>query len=200
LNSWRIWMAAVLCWALAGCGEQGVPVPSDRFHRLVVGSPTTIYKKPPVAGILEVDRYRGAGVLQDRAVIFVEADSPDVLHQYYYHLWADSPTLILQTATVDFLREARVAEQVVTTGLRIVPTYTLLGDVKKLEHVVGSSPSIVVELEFALRDHMVGSVVWGKGYTANRTVKDDSVAAATRAIGAAVGEILNGLSADLARR
>lgn len=185
---------------LAGCGEQGVPVPTDRFHRLVVGVPTTVYIEPRLAGTLEVDRFRATGVLQDRAIVFVERGNPNVLHQYFYHLWADSPARMLQTATVDYLREARLADQVVGTGLRIVPTHTLMGDIKKLEHVIGNSSSVDVELEFALREHAIGSVVWVKSYTANRTVKDDSVGAATREMSASVEEILNRLSADLARR
>jgi ABC-type uncharacterized transport system auxiliary subunit len=189
-----------MCGVLAGCGEQGVPVPADRFHRLVVGSPVAVYSKPPLAGTLEVARFHAAGVLQDRAIVFVEHDNPNVLHQYYYHLWIDGPPRMLQAATVDYLRGTHLADQVITTGLRIVPAYTLTGDIKKLEHVVGNSSAVAVELEFTLREHKGGSAVWIKSYTANRDVKKDSVGAATRAIGEAVGEILNSLSADLARR
>lgn len=185
---------------LAGCGEQGVPVPSDRFHRLLTGAPATVYEKPHLPGTMEVDRFHADGVLQDRAIIFVEHDDPNVLHQYYYQLWADSPPRMLQTATVNYLREAHLADQVVVAGLRIVPTYTLAGDIKRLEHVVGNSSSVVVELEFALREYNNGGVVWVKSYTGNRTVENDSVGAATRAIGEAVGEILNRLASDLARR
>ena len=190
----------ILCSVLAGCGEQGVPVPTDRFHRLIVGPPATVHETPQLAGIVEVDRFHAAGVLQDRAIVFVENDNPNVLHQYHYQLWADSPTRMLQMATVDYLREARLADQVVTTGLRIVPTYTLTGDIKKLEHIVGNSSSVVVELEFWLREHRDGSLVWVKTYTASMTVKDDRVGTATRAMSEAVAEILTSLSADLARQ
>ncbi len=107
---------------------------------------------------------------------------------------------MLQMATVDYLREARVADQVVATGLLIDPTYTLTGEIKKLEHVVGNSSSVVVELEFGLLEHTDGSLVWVKSYATSRKVKDDTVAAATRAISEAVEEILTRLSADLARR
>ena len=184
---------------LAGCSEQGVPVPSDRFYRLDVGGPATVYQTPQLAGIVEVDRFRAAGVLQDRAIVFVEYGNPNVMHQYNYHLWADSPTRMLQIATVDYLREAHLADQVVTTALRVQPTYTLIGDIKKLEHVVGNSSSVVVELEFGLRENRDGSLVWVKSYTTTMTVKDDKVATATRAISEAVEEILTNLSADLAR-
>lgn len=193
-------MGIVMCGVLAGCGEQGVPVPADQFHRLVVGAPANVYARPHIAGNMEVGRFRADGVLQDRAIVFVEHDSPNVLHQYYYHLWIDSPPRLLQTVTVDYLRATHLADQVMTTGLRVVPAFTLVGDIKKLEHVVGNSSSVAVELEFSLLEHKGGSTVWVKSYTANRSVKNDSVGAATRAIGEAVGEILNSLSADLARR
>lgn len=200
MNSRRWWMMAVLCGLLAACGEQGVPVPSDRFHRLTVGAPAIIYQKPHIAGTLEVDRFSAAGVLQDRAIVFVEHDNPNVLLQYHYQLWIDEPSRMLQSVTIDYLREARLADQVVSTDLRMVPTYTLVGDIKKLEHEIGSPSGIAVALEFALREHKSGNVVWVKNYTANRAVKDASIGAATRAISEAMEEILNSLSMDLARR
>ena len=193
-------MGAILCGLLAGCGEQGVPVPSDRFHRLTIGAPDTVYQTPKLTGAMEIDRFRAAGVLQNRAIIFVERDSPNVMHQYHYQLWADAPTRMLQIVTMEYLRDARLAEQVVISGSRIEPDYTLIGDIKKLEHVVGNSSSVVVELEFGLREHTHGSVVWVKSYSAVRKVNDDSVGAATRAISESVEEILTRLSADLARR
>lgn len=189
----------ILCSVLAGCSEQGVPVPSDRFHRLDVGGPATVYQTPRLSGIVEVERFRAAGVLQDRAIVFVEYDNPNVMHQYNYHLWADPPTRMLQMATVDYLREAQLADQVVRTGLRIEPTYTLIGGIKKLEHVVGNSSSVVVELEFGLREHRDGNLVWVKSYTTTMKVENDNVGTATRAISEAVEEILTELSADLAR-
>ncbi len=174
-------------------------MPSDRYHRLTAAAPATVYETPKLTGTMEVERFHAPDVLQDRAIIFVEHDNPNVLHQYRYQLWAEPPTRMLQVATVDYLREARLADQVVMTGLRIDPTYTLIGDIKKLEHVVGNSSSVVVELEFGLREHKDGSVVWVKGYTVRKEVKDNSVAAATVAISVAVDEILASLSSDLAR-
>lgn len=200
MNSRRWWLVAVLSGVLGACGGQGVPAPSDEFHRLAVGAPSVVYSKPPIAGVLEVDRFHASDVLQDRAIVFVEHDSPNVLHQYRYQLWADEPTRMLQTVTIDYLREAHLADRVVAAGLRVVPAYTLTGDLRKLEHEVGSPSGVSVALEFYLREHKSGSVVWMKGYNAGRTVQNSSVGAASRAIGEAVEEILGNLSMDLARR
>lgn len=189
----------VLCGVLTGCGGQGVPVPSERFHRLTVDTPAAIDLAPKFAGIIEVDRFRATGVLHDRAIIFVEHEKPNVMHQYHYQLWADSPPRMLQQTTVDYLRAAHLADQVVATGLRVDPDYTLSGDIKKLEHIVGNSSSIQVEIEFGLRDYKNNDVTWLKRYTVTKKVDDDTVSAATRAISEAVEEILTNLSADLAR-
>ena len=175
-------------------------MPTDRFHRLTVDPPTTVFETPRIAGTLEVERFDAAGVLQGRPIIFVEHDSPHVLHQYHYHLWIDPPTRLLQNVTVDYLRDARLADQVVVAGLRIEPTYTLVGEIRQLEHVVGNSARVSVELEFGLREDQDGSLVWVRSYTATRDVPDDTVGSATRAMGEAVGEILTRLSADLARQ
>ena len=104
MNSRLWWTGAILSGTLAGCGQQGVPVPTDRFHRLMVDAPATVYQSPQLSGILEVDRFGAAGVLQGRAIVFVEHDNPNVLHQYHYQLWTDPPTKLLQAATVDYLR------------------------------------------------------------------------------------------------
>lgn len=190
----------MVCAALAGCGQQGVPVPTDRFHRLMVDAPPTAYPSPRIQGVLEVERFHAAGVLQGRPIVFVEHDRPNVLHQYQYQLWVDPPTRLLQDATVHFLREAQLAEQVVPAGLRIEPTYTLVGDIRKLEHVVGNSASVVVQIEFGLRGHSDDHLVWVKSYAATRPVGDNTVGAATRAMSEAVGEILAKLAADLSRQ
>lgn len=196
----RFWpAAALLCTALTGCGQQGVPVPTDRFHRLVVDTPATVYQSPPISGVLEVDRFDAAGILQGRAIVFVEHDNPNVMHQYQYQLWTDPPTKLLQNVTVEYLRMARVAEQVVPAGLRVEPSYTLIGDIRQLEHVIGNSASVVVKLEFGLREQRDDRLVWVKSYAATRRAEDATVGAATRAMSEAVAEILTELSADLAR-
>ena len=199
MNS-RYWLpGAILAAALSGCGGEGIPVPTDRFHRLTVGEPAEAFDTPRLEGTVEVDRFNAVGVFQGRAIVFIENDNPNVMHQYHYQLWSDPPTRMLQSATVDYLRSAQVADQVVKTGLRAVPAYTLSGEIRKLDHVVGNSSSVLVELEFGLREHKEGSLVWVKRYTVTKSVDDDSVAAATRAMGEAVEEILASLTADLAR-
>lgn len=190
----------MLCGILAGCGGQGVPVPSDRFHRLSVGAPSTVYQTPSLAGTVEVERFLADGVLQDRAIVFVEHDNPNVLQQYQYQLWAEPPTRMLQAATVEYLREAHVADQVVDSDVRVEPSYTLTGEIKKLEHVRGNSSSVLVELEYRLQDYRRGDLVWVKTYRVGKAARDASVAAATDAIGQAVADVLAMLSDDLARR
>lgn len=192
-------VGTLLCGTLAGCGQQGVPVPTDRFHRLMVDAPATVYPAPHIAGTVEVERFDAAGVLQGRPIVFVQNDNPNVLHQYQYQLWVDSPTRLLQHATVDYLRQANLADQVVPSGLRIEPTYTLVGDIRQLEHVIGNSTSVVVELEFKLREHKEDRLVWLKSYKATRAVKDGTVGAATRAMSEAISDIMAELAADLAR-
>lgn len=173
-------------------------MPSDRFYRLNVSAPSKVYETPMLGGTVEVDRFQADGVLYDRAIVFVEHDNPNVMHQYQYQLWADPPPRMLQAATVEYLRDAHLADQVVTTGMRLEPSYTLAGDVKRLEHVIGNSSSIVVELEYSLRDYKRGDLVWVKTYKVAKPVRDTSVAAAAEAMGEAVDEILSNLTSDLA--
>lgn len=197
MSSRSLGSAVVLCTILVGCGGQGAPVPTDRFYRLNVAAPSAVFETPKLAGTLEVDRFKASGVLQDRAIVFVEQGYPNVMQQYQYQLWEDPPTLMLETATVEYLRSTHLADQVVTAGLRIEPSYTLTADIRKLEHVVGSSSSVRVEIEYRLRDYRRGDLVWVKTYKVAKAARDASVVAATEAIGDAVGEILANLTTDL---
>lgn len=185
--------------ALAGCTQQPVSVQAEQYYRLTITRDSGAPIDGALGGTLEVERFLADGLLSDRAIAYARAGEPDVLHQYRYHFWSDPPTRMLQQATADYLRSARVASSVVMPELRVQADYSLICHVRRLEQVVGSPSRVLVGLEFALRRNRDGELVLQDSYQVTRTVEDASVGAAVGAMSVAVQEILAALLDDITR-
>jgi ABC-type uncharacterized transport system auxiliary subunit len=151
-------------------------------------------------GTLEVQRFDADGVLQDRAIVYAASTAPDVLFQHRYQFWTDTPSRMLQDVAVNYLRSMGIALQIVTPEHRIQPNYTLSGNIKRMEHLVGESPAVSVEIEFGLRRESDGTMLWLDDYRVSKEVASDDVALATVAISEAVAEILAALLEDISGR
>ncbi len=182
---------------LSACGAPGV-VPQDSYHRMSEpGSVSPASGK--LDGIVVVPRLLADGVASERHVIYVQANSPQVLKQYNYHYWSESPTRMIQERTVDYLRRARVADTIVTPEFRAAADYQLTGKIKQLEHVRGSAPSVVVALEFGLYRVRDNRLLHLKTYVQQEKIDGNDVGRATSAMSSAVLTILSQLSEDLSR-
>jgi len=186
-------LAAILL--AASCAQP--PVPQEYFHRLTAAPTERQGASPRLEGTLEIERFAAEGLIHDRALVYVDARHPHTLRQYRYHFWTDSPTRMLQHTTADYLRDVNLARRVVTPELRASPSYTLTGKVKRLEHVVGNSARVVVELEFGLRRESDGELVWMQGYEVEKEIDQDGVLAAVRSMNEAVEQILANLVRDV---
>lgn len=175
-------------------------IPPDRYYRIVVGKPEAVSTRPPLDGPLEVDRPAADGLLGARPIVYAESARPNELQQYSYDFWTEPPAPMLQNELVGYLRAARVADLVVTPGLRIDADYRLSGRLSRLEHLVGDPTKVLVEIEFALRDNQRGGIVLLKTYRAESVPVDATLPAAVDAFGQALTAISARLAADLASR
>ncbi|MDX1434347.1 MAG: ABC-type transport auxiliary lipoprotein family protein, partial [Gammaproteobacteria bacterium] len=165
----RLALTALALGLLAGCAQQPVSVQEEQFYRLTVAPPAARPPPPVIDGVLEVERFLANGLLTDRAVAYARADAPDVLHQYRYHFWSDTPTRMLQLATVDYLRTARVAGGVVTPELRMDPRWVVSGRLLRFERIVdGSEARVALELDLALRDVEADALLFHETYRDER--------------------------------
>jgi cholesterol transport system auxiliary component len=181
--------------ALAGC--VGGPAPRDHFYRLEAGEPARL-AAPLFAGTLEVDRPRTDAVLRDRAILFRENEASNEVRRHSYHQWIDSPTLLLQTDLVRYLRRAGAAELVTTPEMRLEPDFGLTGRILRLEHVVGGPA--VVEVEFTVADDTTRSLLLHRTYREERNPAGSDVAAAVEAIESSWRAILERFLSDAAAR
>jgi cholesterol transport system auxiliary component len=182
---------------LAACAQPDLP--RDHFYRLDVPAPAAL-PAPRLDGALMVDRFTAVGLVAGRSIVFSEAVRPSELSEYHYHFWVEPPAVMLQDGLVAFLRAARLAETVVTPGLRREPDHLLVGRIKRLEQVTGPAPKAVVELEFALKRVKDDRLIWLESYRSEVPARDGSVAAGVEAIGRGVADIYGRFLGDVARR
>lgn len=192
LIRWLSW--PILAIALAGCAQ--APVPADRFYRLLPPVARAL-ERPALPGTLVVKRFSADGLLAQRAVVYADSAAPGVLYQYRYHFWADAPTALLQDLTVQALREARVAHEVVRPDLGVDARYILSGRVRRLEHLLGDAPAVVVSLELAITAADQGAPIVLGDHQLSLPLAEPGVDAAVQAISEAVGRILDEFIAGL---
>ena len=198
-------MRLVLWTALAGVGGIGLSgcgqtrVPEEHFYRLVV-SPPPVATSAVLDGTLVVRRFVADGLTSQRPLVYGANATPHDLRQYNYHFWADAPPRMLQELTVDVLRNAKVAKQVVTPDTGVNPTYELAGKIKRLEHLRGKPSRVVVRIELALNRVSDGSLVWIEDFAVEKSVTESAVAPATDAMGTALSEIFASMAASLSQK
>lgn len=185
---------AVALWS-GGCAQ--APLPEDQYFRLHAAAPPAL-GAPRLPGALVVKRFAADGLLSQRALVYARSDAPQALYQYHYHLWADTPTAMLQQVFAGALREARVADQVVTPSMGVGAGHALAGRIVRLEHLLGEPAGVVVELELAVFDDRAHELIMLRTYRLQLDVPGPGVGAAVSAMNDALTRIVARFVADLA--
>ena len=192
-TAWPTALAAALL--LGACSQP--PVPKDSFYRLQTGAPQRQFAEPALPGVVEVSRFTADGVINERALAYMESGGK--LQQYSYHYWAESPTQLVQDALVQALRESGAAMRAVTPAMRLRPHYLMQGKLHRFEQVIeGDSARVVAALEVSLTQARDGNLILLETYRVERPARDDSVGAAIDARRDAVGDLAARLLDDLA--
>lgn len=180
-----------LAVASAGCAG---PAPRDHLYRLEVATPAR--SGPTLPGVLEVERFTSDDVLRKRAMLRAEPGSPEVT-PYGYHLWVNSPTLVLQRTLADYLRAAGAAQTVTTPDAGETEDWHVTGHLRRFDQVTGPEPTVIVEMELRLRRRHSPKSTVQQVYRAEAPAADASPRAAADAFGSAVGTIFERFTADL---
>jgi ABC-type uncharacterized transport system auxiliary subunit len=184
--------------ALASACAAG-PAPRDHFYRLRVETPQSSRTSPVFPGTLEVDRLRGDALTRGRSILRRESEQDVEVIPYAYHLWVDSPTLLLQRQLANYLRGTGLAERVVRPEMNVSEDWIVTGYLARLDHVVGESPArVVVELELTLAEVKRSALLLSHSYREERAIQEPGVPAAVRAFDAAVTSIFERFVADAA--
>jgi uncharacterized lipoprotein YmbA len=181
--------------ALGGC--LGSSAPRDHFYRINLAAPASALPAPVLPGTLEVERLRTDALTRERAILRVPSADSLQVSPSTYHLWIDTPTVMLQRSLAEYLRLAGVAERVVVPEMNIDESYELSGWIERLVHV-RNDDRVIAELEFSLTDPRGTSQLLRRRYRAEVATGGDDMDKVVAAFNAAIGEIFARLVADIA--
>lgn len=176
------------------------PVPANRYYRLQASADQPL-ATPLLPGVLEVERFMGAGLMNERAVLYTRRSDEGHILQHHYHYWIEPPTQLLQQELVDYARRRRLAETVVTRQSRVRADFAVSGRVERFERVLGEGAAAVrVELRLALTDLKESRLLWASTYTEEAEAGGDEVADAVDAFDRSVGAIFARFVEDVRAR
>lgn len=189
----------ILTLPVVGAGCLSGSTPRDHFYRLAAGAPEAALPAPPLAGTVEVGRFRTDALTGERSMLYRESRDATEIHRYAYHRWADPPATMLQGALAHYLRTAGAADLVVTPELRVKPDFYVSGRILRLERIAeASSPQVVVELELGVTRGRGDDLLVLKIYREERPAGGRAVAQSVVAFNEALTAIFERFLADLA--
>jgi ABC-type uncharacterized transport system auxiliary subunit len=195
--SLRLWLLLAMLVGAAGC--LGGSAPRDHIYRLQVEPPRSARNAAAFPGTLEVGRVWGNALTRGRAILHSDSDRAVEVTPYGYHLWVDSPTLLLERELAAYLRQTGLAETVVSSDANTPVDWVVTGFVERLDHIEGGGTQrVLVELELRLTEANRGRLVLRKTYRVEQPSDGVGMPAAVRAFGTAVGSIFESFAADAA--
>ncbi len=180
---------------LSGCASG--PAPQDHFYRLDVPAPSASGSGTVLAGGLLVERPTTDALTRGRPLLQRGSESSVEVTPYKYHLWVDSPDLLVQREMIDYLRAAQVASEVSSRQVDMDPRWVLNAHISRMEHMKSGGNRVIVEIEMRVSAVSSRRARVNKTYRAEQAVSGSGIEAAARAFGRAVGNILGQLVRDL---
>ena len=184
----------VLLSALLACASG--PAPRDHFYRLEVPGPESRREQPALPGVLEIERAQADNLVRERAIVKGAGDGSTEVTPYVYHLWVDSPTLLVQRELARWLDQQGLAEQTVLPEAGAQERWLVTGRLERFEHVVPEGQVLVV-IELRLTDVRRGRLLHQRRYRAEAPSGAD-VPGAVRGFGTALSSIFGQFASDAA--
>ncbi|MFN2339023.1 MAG: ABC-type transport auxiliary lipoprotein family protein [Gammaproteobacteria bacterium] len=187
-----MWLALFL----SGCAGT---VPDDHFYRLATLPVEQAFERPPLVGVLRVERVEAVGLLRDRALLYSHADRPQQLQRHHYHHWIGPPPVLVRDQLVQYLRDSDIADLVATDPMgRDADLYLHLElrDFSRRLHA-GGRAAVRVELGLVAQPADRESPQLVRRYAREVTAANGSPAAAVTAFDQALAEIYGELARDL---
>jgi ABC-type uncharacterized transport system auxiliary subunit len=191
------WLLLAMLVGTAGC--LGGPAPRDHVYRLQVEPPGSVLSAPALPGTLEVGRIWGNALTRGRPILRSDSERAVEVTPYDFHLWVDSPTVLVERALIAYLRKVGLAEAVISSDMDAPVNWVVTGFIERLDHITGAgAPRVLVEIELRLAEANRGRLLLRETYRVEQPSDGDGVPAAARAFGAAVGSIFERFVADAA--
>ena len=190
----------VLACLLAGCAAT-VSVPEDHYYRLSTLSAGSSSGQPPLAGVLRVERVEAVALLRDRALLYSNAASPQLLQRHHYHFWVGSPPVLVRDQLVQYLRDSGIATLVAADHLRQETDIHLRLELRDFSRRLQDDGTATVVVALGVVAHPAGraSTLLVQRYEREVMAANGGPAAAVAAFDVALAEIYAELLQDLRR-
>jgi uncharacterized lipoprotein YmbA len=184
----------LLAFLAAGCGT----LPAERSLRIDLPAPAATRPLADAGLTLRLLRFTASGLLQERNLVYVEADAPTDPRQAATIVWEAPP----ESAASAYLGAAltNAGASVIANGIPGMPNYVLSGVVNRFELAGGATGTAIVSLDVAVSDAKTGAAWLTTSYCAQSAAPDRSLPAVQRAFQTALAQIAAHLVADMAAR
>lgn len=186
-----------MAFVITGCSLTAPPVPEENFYRLQAEFAQEPLSQVLLEGVLEVEPIAGEGLLRNRAIIYSLSESPNQLRTYHYNLWSETPSVMLSSELISFLRAAKVATQIVTPNMRVRSDYVLSGNIKRLERIVGKPNRSLIRVEFSIRSASRGKLLFLREYKLENSVNGEDLASTVNSLSTSLSVIASDFLEDL---
>lgn len=179
-----------LAFALAGLGLAGCS--------LFSGTPPETYDLAAPADVSEIGGSTSAQILVPESTALAAFDSErivvasDTLITYYPDAqWPDRLPRVIQARVIETLERSGGAQAAGRPGQGLSIDYQLLTDIRVFQYEVDAEgATAVVEIFAQVMDDRNGRIIATRSFSASRPVAEDTAAAVTAALEAALAEVL----------
>ena len=182
---------------VAGCVSG--PPPQSAYYTLAPAVTATTRAKPLVGTIL-VNRLSARGLTGGRQIVFRDRAHPFQVQRYHYRYWADAPTVLIQDRLVQSLRQAGIADYVITPAERAKADWIVSGNLLMFEHhPYARPPVVVVELELGIVRSKCREPVFLKRYSVQEPAPNNQIEQAIPAFERALTRLIDQFLQDAGR-
>lgn len=143
----RFILMSLLMLSIQACSFSGSPPPEEHFYRL----PDAVADKiPQHYDRIYFRNVMAEGIYNERAILYVQDDSPLEVRRYHYHYWLNTPAKLIHEQLKNYLLTSGISRQLVD---RHMGDHQLELDVrlKNFERLTGSANRVLVSLEVIMR-------------------------------------------------
>ncbi|MDH5472624.1 MAG: ABC-type transport auxiliary lipoprotein family protein [Gammaproteobacteria bacterium] len=184
-----------LLLVLQACSFSGSAPPEEHFYRLAVAGADSSFAQPLYKNIY-IRPVMADGIYNERAMLYVEDDSPLEVRRYHYHYWITTPARLVQEEFRSYLLSTGITRQLLSQQPG-EPELVLAIQLVKFERLVGNGQRVLVALDMDIHQAGQSEAILHKTYRAELPA-DTTMHDTAAAFGQALGTVFKAISDDLA--
>ncbi len=195
INYYKILVLCFFPALLAGCFGEPAPVPQDSYYTL---PEPKAEKHKQLFTTIGVNTIRATGVYNERALLYLDKNTPLSIKRYHYHHWVMPPAQLVRQQLKAYLTNSGIANNVINYRPGNPGDMTVKGTLLKFERALDGKN---VEVRVAIELEISGATQrFSKQYAAYIAAKDNSFESSAAAFGMAIQKIMQQFIGDLEKK